>query len=155
MNAQSSTLKPEGDTPSRLNQFCPFSLSCQGETSQLSSPAWLWPASAGGIASDDAADLINGQELIGGDAANRLLEPAGPLDFDGCRGILPQPKCRRVVALGTIAGPAVHCIGLLAGDALEPDHAADTVAIALGPRQPDTEPVIAIAAVIPVQISGS
>jgi spermidine synthase len=101
-----------------------------------------------------AAAFIDRQELIGGCASDGLFGSTGPLDLDRRRGVLPQAERGRKIALRTIARAAMHGFRLHARSASQPNHAANSISIALCARQADGEPMIAIAAVVVGAVTG-
>ena len=88
------------------------------------------------------------QLLVGLDVRELLPRSARPGDFDRDRSrVRPEAERQREIARRAIRRSAVNDLRLRP----DPDHRADSVAIALRALQPELQPVIAIAAVVPVE----
>src|SRR5215471_18561995 len=97
------------------------------------------------------AALINYHTPIGSDVREGLLRPARPLHLNGRGCFCSEPEGQRQVALRTVAGPAADHLPLLSGT----HDCADAVAIRLTANQSHADPVIAVAAVVSIEVCGS
>src|SRR5579871_4964011 len=108
----------------------------------------------GRLTCNNSPAFVDRKELIGSRFANRLLDPAGPLDLDGRVRILAQAERHCEIALRTITGAAVYGASLRAKRTLKTNRGANAVAITFCSSEAHRQPVVAITAVVPEQIRG-
>src|ERR1035438_1944550 len=107
------------------------------------------------FAREDTAGFVYDEELVGGHIGELLAGAAGPLHFQRHGGSLTEPEGERQVAGRSVAGTAAHHIPLLPRPALYAHHGADTVAIRFRPGQAHVQPVVAVAAIVAIQVRGT
>src|SRR3954451_6378118 len=95
--------------------------------------------------------LIQQQNLARGNAVDRLLLPAGPLDLDASNGCVAQPEMQTRVAGAEVTPVRIDFPQLGSAIAGHPHLRADPETIALAAAGADRHPMIAIATVIAQQ----